>query len=236
MQWRNGGTFAEYVSAPQDALALKPNNVGFEQAAAVPSSGFIAVANLQLGKRIKPGQSVVLNGAAGGVGSIALQLARAHGARVTGVDSTEKLDLVRSLGADHVIDYTQEDFTRRGERYDVIFDVASNLTLSSCKRARTPAGIHVLIGHDHFGRATGRVFGSLPRFMKLMALAPFSRHLPEMSSSMPSKKEVMAVLKEALETGKLTPVIDRTYPLGEAAEALRHLQEGSARGRILIAP
>ena len=236
MQWRNGGTFAEYVSAPQDALALKPNNVRFEQAAAVPSSGFIAAANLQLGKRIQPGQSVLINGAAGGVGSIALQLARAHGARVTGVNSSEKLELLRSLGADHVIDYTREDFTRSGERYDVIFDVASNLTLSSCKRALTPAGIYVLIGHDHFGKASGRVLGSLPRFMVLMALAPFRRHLPQMSSAMPGKQEVMTALKEALESGALTPVIDRTYPLSEAAQALRHLQEGSARGRILLAP
>ena len=236
MQWRNGGSFAEYVAAPQDALVHKPGNVGFEQAAAVPSSGFIAAVNLQLGKRIQAGHSVLINGAAGSVGSIAVQLARAHGARVTAVDTTEKLDLLRRLGADQVIDYTAEDFTRRDERHDFILDVASNLTLSSSKRALKPNGIYVLIGHDHFGTASGRIFGSLPRFIKLMALAPFRRHLPQMSFKLPSKQEVLTVLRQALESGQLTPVIDRIYPLGEAAAALRHLQEGRARGRILLAP
>lgn len=236
MQWRNGGAFAEYVAAPQDALALKPKEVGFEQAAAVPSSGFIAAANLQPGKRLQPGQRVLVNGAAGGVGSIAVQLARAAGAHVTGVDCTEKLEMVRALGADEVIDYTREDFTRRGERYDLVFDVASNLSLRACRRALTATGLYVLIGHDQFGKATGRVFGSLPRFMRLMAMSLFTRHLPGMSFTLPSKREVITTLGEALGAGTLTPVIDRTYPLEEAALALRHLEGGRARGRILVAP
>jgi NADPH:quinone reductase-like Zn-dependent oxidoreductase len=236
LQWRNGGAFAEYVSVPQDELALKPNGITFEQAAAVPTSGFIALLNLENGRLIQPGQSVLVNGAGGGVGTIAVQLAKAYGARVTGVDNTEKMEMVRSLGADHVIDYTQEDFTQRGERYDLVFDVASNLSLSACKRALTPTGIYVLIGHDHFGNAAGRVFGSLPRILKHVALSPFVSQLPDLSFSISSKKDIMVVLKEFLEEGKLTPVVDRTYPLSEVPEAMRYLQGGRARGKIIITP
>ncbi|UCF07033.1 MAG: NAD(P)-dependent alcohol dehydrogenase [bacterium] len=235
-QWRNGGAFAEFVSIPQDALALKPRGITFEQAASVPTSGLIALSNLHGGGRIQPGQSVLINGAGGGVGTIAVQLAKAYGARVTGVDCTEKLEMIRSLGADQVIDYTREDFTQRGERYDLIFDVASNLSLSDCKRALVPTGTYVLIGHDHYGAAAGRIFGSFPRFFKLMALSPFVCQLPKPSFSMPSKKEVMAVLAEFLEAGKLTPVIDRTYPLKEVPEAIRYLQGGGAVGKIIITP
>ncbi len=236
LQWRNGGAFAEYVSAPQDALALKPNGITFEQAAAVPTSGFIALHNLQCAGQIQPGQSVLINGAGGGVGTIAVQLAKAFGARVTGIDRTEKMEMIRSLGADPVIDYTQEDFTRRGERYDLIFDVASNLSLSACKHALMPTGVYVLIGHDHFADAAGRIFGSLPRFLKLVALSPFVRQLPNLNFSMPNKKDVMTVLKQFLEAGKLTPVIDRTYPLNEVPEAMRYLQGGRSRGKIIITP
>lgn len=235
-QWANGGAFAEYVSVPQDALALKPKGISFEQAAAVPTSGLIALNNLQYPRKIQPGQSVLINGAGGGVGSIAVQLAKAYGARVTGVDSTKKLEMVRALGADHVIDYTKEDFTQLGERYDLIFDVASNLSLTDCKRALTPKGIYILIGHDHYGDTGGRVFGSLPRFFKLFALSPFVSQLPEMSFSVPNKKDTMPVLKELLEAGKLTPVIDRVYPLSEVPEAIRYLQEGDARGKIIVTP
>jgi NADPH:quinone reductase-like Zn-dependent oxidoreductase len=236
LQWRNGGAFAEYVSVPQDALALKPNGIAFEQAAAVPTSGFIALHNLQSGGEIQPGQSVLINGAGGGVGTIAVQLAKAYGARVTGVDSTEKMEMVRSLGADHVIDYTQEDFTRRSERYDLILDVASNLSLTASKRALMPKGVYILIGHDHFGDAAGRIFGSLPRFITLVALSPFVSQLPDRNFSIPSKRDVMAVLAEFLEAGKLTPVIDRTYPLEEVPEAMRYLQGGRSRGKIIITP
>jgi NADPH:quinone reductase-like Zn-dependent oxidoreductase len=170
------------------------------------------------------------------VGTIAVQLAKAHGARVTGVDCTEKLEMIRSLGADQVIDYTQENFTQRSERYDLIFDVASNLSLSDFKRVLMPTGIYIFIGHDHYGEAAGRIFGSFPRFFKLMALSLFVRQLPKPSFSTPSKKEVMAVLAEFLEEGKLTPFIDRTYPLKEVREAMRYLQGGHARGKIIITP
>ncbi len=236
MQWRNGGTFAEYVSVPQNVLALKPPNVSFAQAAAIPTSGFIALLNLRFGKLIQPGQRVLINGACGGVGSIALQLAKAYGAIVTGVDRTDKLEMVRSFGADHLIDYTKEDFTRLGQRYDLIFDVASNLSFWDCKRVLTPMGNYVLIGHDHFGKSAGRVFGSVPRMLKLVALSVFVKNLPPADFSIPSKKESMEVLTAFLAAGKVTPIIDRTYPLDQVPEAMRYMQEGNARGKIIITP
>lgn len=232
-QWRNGGAFAEYVSVSQDALALKPGNVTFEQAAAVPTSGLIALRNLQEG-RSGPGRSVLVNGAAGGVGAFAVQLAKAYGAKVTGVDHHTKLDLVRSLGADRVIDYTREDFTRNGERYDLIFDIPGNHSFADCRRALMPEGAYVLIGHDRFGDVGGRRLGSLPHFFKLMALSPFRSQLSTPSSSMPSRKDSMAVLREFLETGRLTPVVDRTYSLEEVPEAIRYLAGGEARGKVVI--
>ncbi len=233
-QWHNGGAYAEYVSVPEDALALKPDNITFEQAAAVPTSGFIALQNLPNEGRLQPGQSVLINGAGGGVGAFAVQLAKAYGANVTGVDSTRKLDMVRSLGADRVIDYTQEDFTQSGVRYDLILDIPGNHPFSDCRRALTPEGTYVLIGHDHYGDAGGRWLGSLPYFIKLVVLSPFVSQLPDLSFSMPSKKDSMAVLKEFIEAGKITPVIDRTYPLSEVPEAIRYLEEGHAQGKVVI--
>lgn len=237
LQWRNGGTFAQYVAAPQDLLALKPAHVTFEQAAAVPTSGIIALQSLQNGRRLQLARHVLINGAAGGVGSIALQIAKAYGAHVTGVDGPEKLEVMRSLGADEVIDYTKEDFTQQeGRRYDLIVDVASTLSLSSCKRAMASNGIYVVIGHDHYGAASGRFLGSIPVMLKCVAMSPFTKHLPKLDFSIPSKQDAMAVLKEMLEAKKLTPVIDRTYPLGQVAEAIQYLQTGRAIGKIIITP
>ena len=236
MGWRNGGTFADYVSVPQDLLALKPGNITFEQAAAVPTAGIIALHNLPTGRRLRAGQHVLINGAGGGVGSMAVQLARAYGARVTGVDGPDKLDMVRSLGANHVVDYTREDFTRGAERYDLIFDVASNLSLSDCRRALTPTGIYVFIGHDHYGKARGRVLGSLPRALGLMALSPFVRQLPTPDLSNPRQSDAMVALKRFIEAGQLTPVVNRTFPLGEVRDALRYLAEGHARGKVVVIP
>jgi NADPH:quinone reductase-like Zn-dependent oxidoreductase len=233
-QWHNGGAYAEYVSVPEDALALKPDNITFEQAAAVPTSGLIALQNLPNEGRVQPGQSVLINGAGGGVGALAVQLAKAYGAHVTGVDNTKKLDMVRSLGADRVIDYTQEDFTQSGERYDLIFDIPGNHPFSACRRVLTPDGIYVLIGHDRFGQGAGRWFGSIPRVLKLVALSPFLSQIPTPNFSMPDKKNQMVYLKELLETEKITPVIDRTYPLSEVPEAIRYLEEGHARGKVVI--
>jgi len=231
-QWRNAGAFAEYVSVAEAALALKPANLTFEQAAAVPTSALIALENLR--DRIQPGQKVLINGAGGGLGTFAVQLAKSYGADVTGVDSEAKLDMVRSIGADHVIDYTQEDFTQGGERYDLILDIPGNHSMSELRRALTPEGTYVLIGHDRFGASGGRFLGSgIPRFLKLLVLSPFVRQ--DMGLRPPKgTKGHLAVLKELLEAGKVTPVIDRTYPLSEVAEAIRYLEAGHALGKIVI--
>lgn len=236
MQWRNAGAFAEYASVPQNCLAHKPKGVTFEQAAVIPTSGIIALFNLGYGDLIKPVHKVLINGAGGGVGSIALQLAKACGATVTGVDRPEKADLLRSLGADHFLDYTLGDVLAGGERYDLIFDVASTLAFPDCKRALTPTGLYILIGHDHFGKVGRRAFGSLPRFFRLTVLTPFNKQLPKLDFKLPNQQKCMAVLKDLLEAGKLSPVIAQSYPLDEVTKALRHLQEGTARGRIVITP
>ncbi|HLU73448.1 MAG TPA: NAD(P)-dependent alcohol dehydrogenase [Nonomuraea sp.] len=232
MQWKNGGAYAEYVAVHQDNLAPKPANVSFEQAACVPTAGLITLLNLPPG----PLGNVLVNGAAGGVGGCALQIAKARGATVTGVEHTAKLDLVRTLGADHVIDYTQEDFTRRGERYDLIFDVPGNRSFAECRRALAPGGTYILIGHDHYGAEGRRVLGSLPRFVGLMTQSMFRPELPKPTRPVPDRKESMAVLAELLESGALTPIVDRAFPLAETADALRYLTEGTARGRIVVTP
>jgi NADPH:quinone reductase-like Zn-dependent oxidoreductase len=204
-QWHNGGTFAEYVSASEDALALKPANVTFEQAAAVPTSGLIALQNVRHQGQVRAGDKVLVNGAGGGVGVFAVQLAKTYGAQVTGVDSGPKLNMLRSIGADRVVDYTREDFTRGSERYDLIVDIPGNHPFAECRRALTPQGRYVLIGHDQFGDVGRRWFGSLPRF-----------------------------LRELLEAGKLTPIVDRTYPLPNVPDAIRYLESGQAQGKVVI--
>jgi NADPH:quinone reductase-like Zn-dependent oxidoreductase len=231
--WRNGGAFAEYASVPEEGLALKPPNITFEQAAAVPTAGYITLLNLPSG-RLRRGQRVLVNGAAGGVGALTVQLAKAHGAHVTGVDHTRKLDLVRSLGADQVVDYTRDDFTRSAERYDLIVDIPGNHSFAACRRALTPDGTYVLIGHDQFGRAGRRWLGSLPRFAKLAALTLFVRHLRRGSSPRLSKEEAMATLRAHVEAGQLTPVIDRTFHLSEAGDAIRYLADGEPVGRVIL--
>lgn len=233
-QWVNGGAYAEYVAAPADGLALKPANVTFEQAASVPTSGMIALHNLHSVGLPKAGEKVLVNGAGGGVGSITVQLAKAGGAHVTAVDSADKFDLLRTLGADRLIDYRQEDFTRGDERYDLIFDVASNLRLSDCTRVLTPTGKYLVIGHDHYGTQGRRIFGSIPKMFGLMARTPFTKHLPATDFGSMNKPELMAVLREHLEAGTLTPVIGKTFPLAAAADALRCLVEGEVQGRIVI--
>jgi NADPH:quinone reductase-like Zn-dependent oxidoreductase len=233
-QWTNGGAYAEYASVPEGALAPKPANVVFEQAAAVPTSGLIALQNLRDEERPQPGQSVLVNGAGGGVGALAVQIAKAYGANVTGVDDTKKLEMVRSLGADRIIDYTREDFTQSGERYDLIFDIPGNHPFSACRRVLGPDGKYVLIGHDRFGQGAGRWLGSLPRVLKGVALSPFVSQLPTPNFSTPAKKDQLVILKDLLEAGKITPVIDRTYPLSEVPEAVRYLEAGHARGKVVI--
>jgi NADPH:quinone reductase-like Zn-dependent oxidoreductase len=231
--WRNGGAFAERAAVPEARLERKPANLTFEQAGAVPTSGSIAVQGVRDEGRLQPGQRVLINGAGGAVGSFAVQLAKAHEAHVTGVDAPGKLDMVRSIGADKVVDYTQEDFTRSGERYDLVLDIAGNHPWSACRRALTPGGTYVLIGHDHFGSSGHRWFGSLGRFFKLMVISPFVSHLhPFRGARDPGDR--LAVLKELIEAGKITPFVDRTFPLSEVPEAIRYLESEQARGKVVI--
>ena len=233
-QWRNGGAYAEYVSVPQECLALKPDTVTFEQAASVPTSGFIALLNLRGARQAFPGQKVLVNGAGGGVGGLALQIAKAYGAHVTAVDTTRKLGMLRSLGADEVIDFIREDFTAGGARYDLIFDVPGNHPFSACKRVLKPEGRYVLIGHESFGAAGKRVLGILPYFFKLMFLSRFVKQLRGPGPPYPTRKEAMAVLGELLETGKITPIIDSTYPMSQAPEAFRHMIEDELHGKVIL--
>ncbi len=223
------GAFAEYVCASADALALKPVNLTFEQAAAVPVAGFTAMQGLRDKGRIQPAQKILINGAAGGVGTFAVQIAKSFGADVTGVCSTRNVELVRSIGADQVIDYTQEDFTRSGQRYALIFDSVGNQPLSACRRALTPAGTLVLVG----GPDKGRWLGPMTRMLKAAVLSRFvSQNLVPLLAHF--RKDDLVVMRELLEAGKVTPVIDRCYPLREVPEAIRYLEEGHARGKVII--
>jgi NADPH:quinone reductase-like Zn-dependent oxidoreductase len=231
-QWKNGGAYAEYVSVREGALAHKPAHVTFEQAAAVATSGLIALENLRVQGRLQAGQKVLINGAAGGVGAVAVQLAKAYGAEVTGVDATAKLDMVLSLGADRVLDYRREDFTRGSERYDLILDIPGNHSLSECRRVLTPNGIYVLVGHDRFG-AGGRWVGLLAPFLRLTVMTPFVSQLPRLRNPRDNTPP-LAVLKDLMQAGKLTPVVDRTFALSEVLPAMRYLAEGHARGKVVI--
>ena len=231
--WGNGGTFAEYAAVPAPKLEPKPANLTFEQDASVLTSGQIAVQGIRDEGRVQQGQRVLINGAGGGVGTTAVQLARAYGANVTAVDGAAKLDMLRSIGADRVLDYTREDFTRSGERYDVVLDIAGNHPWSDLKRSLTPEGTYVLIGHDQYGGSGHRWVGSLGRFFKLMVIAPFVSQLhPFRGAKDPGDR--LVVLKELIEAGKITPVIDRTFPLSEVPEAIRYLESGQVQGKVVI--
>jgi NADPH:quinone reductase-like Zn-dependent oxidoreductase len=231
--WRNGGAFAEYATVPEALLERKPTGLTFEQAAAVPTSGSLAVQHVRDEGRVQPNQRVLINGAGGAVGSFAVQLAKAWGATVTGVDAPEKLDMLRSIGADQVLDYTKEDFTRREERYDFILDIAGNRPWSECRRALKSDGTYVLSGFDQYGRSGHRWFGSLGRFARLIAISPIVRSLhPFRGTKDPGDR--LVVLQELIEAGKVTSVIDRTFPLSKVPEAIRYLESGQARGKVVI--
>ena len=233
-QWNNGGAYADYVAVPEMNLAKKPANVTHEQAAAVPTSGLIALSSLVHQGKLQSGQHVLINGAGGGVGAIAVQLAKALGAQVTAVDAPEKLDMLRALGADHIVDYTREDFTGSDVRYDLVLDIPGNRSFSECRRVLKEEGNYVLVGHDQYGAAGARWLGSLPRFFKLVLRAPFSKNLPPVSFSMPNKRDAMERFAALLAEGKLTPRIDRTFPLKDAAAAIRYLEGGRSVGKVLL--
>ncbi len=234
-QWVNGGAFAEYVAVPQECLALKPDNVSFEQAASVPASGFITLQNLPPASKLGDGREVLINGAGGGVGSLALQIVKSYGARATAVDHTNKLAMLESLGADRVIDYTREDFTLGERRYDFIFDVPGNRPLSACQRVLTAEGSYVPIGHDNYGRSGRRILGLLPYFLYLMFRSRLDQQLGSGNTSLIPKHDAMSVLRELLESGQITPVIDSIYPLSDVHEAFRHMMDDELHGKVILA-
>jgi NADPH:quinone reductase-like Zn-dependent oxidoreductase len=223
------GAFAEYATTPEGQLAPKPANLSFEQAATVPVSGFAALQGLRDVGGIQPGQQVLVIGAAGGVGSFAVQLAKAFGAEVTGVCSTSQAELVRSIGADRVIDYTREDVTDGTRHWDLILDCAGRRTLSQLRRALTPKGTLVIVG----GEGGGRWLGGFDRNLRAVALSRLVGQRLRMLSSKP-RLEDLQTLRELMEAGKLTPVIDRTFPLGETPEAIRQMVEGHRGGGKIV--
>ena len=232
--WMNGGAYAEYAAVPQDYLARKPSNVSFEQAAAVPTAGIIALNNLGGTKRPKR-LTVLVNGAGGCMGPIAVQIAKADGARVTAVDCAEKLPMLRSLGADDVIDYTKVDYLRGGQRYDFILDVVAFRQPDEYRHALTEKGDYIPIGHAHYDDSANRIMGDIPRFAGLLFKAmrdPEKRKNMEM----PKKPVAMEIFRSLLEAGKLAPVIGRTFALTEVVAAMKWMQEGKTVGRAIITP
>lgn len=219
------GGFAEYVCASEDALVLKPESLTFEEAASVPLAALTALHGLRDKGHIQPGQKVLVNGASGGVGTFAVQLAKYFGAEVTAVCSTGNLEMMRKLGVDHVIDYTKEDFTKNGLRYDLILAANGFHSIFDYKRALSPKGIYVMSG------------GTSAQMFQTLLLGPWismtgSKKMASVSSK-PNKKDLI-LIKELLESGKIKPVIDRRYPLSEVAEAIRYLEEGHAKGKVVI--
>jgi NADPH:quinone reductase-like Zn-dependent oxidoreductase len=223
------GAFAEYARAAENNLLPKPANLTFEQSAAVGDSAFTALAAVRDQGKVQPGHKVLINGASGGVGTFAVQIAKSFGASVTGVCSTGNVDIVRSIGADQVIDYTKQDFTRTEQHYDVMLDLVGNRSLSDCRRALTPRGTYVVVGV----RDLGRWFG-LGRQTKALFLSPFVRQRMRVFVVRHNRKDLV-VLKELVEAGKIAPVIDRRYSLSDVPDALRRQGEGHAQGKIVIA-
>ena len=221
------GSFAEYACTSGSALVMKPDNVTFEQAASVPVAAFTALQGLRKGQ-IQPGQKVLVNGAAGGVGTFAVQIAKSFGAVVTGVCSTRNLEMVRSIGADRVIDYTQEDFTNNGNRYDLIFDCVGNHSLSAYRRILNPKGICIMAGGP-----SGRWKMGLARGIKAIVLSWFvSQNLVGILAR--RSQEDLAIMHDLMEAGQVIPVIDRRYRLDDVPEAIRYLEEGHARGKVVM--
>jgi len=226
--WSNG-SYAEYTAAAEDSLALKPANLTFEQAATVPMAGLVALQAIRDHGKVGPGQKVLINGASGGIGTFAVQIAKAFGADVTGVCSTRNAEMVRSIGADRVVDYTKEDFTRSGVQYDFILDNVSNHSLTDLRRALTPTGTLIPNG----GGFDNRWLASGGRIVRAAVLFQFGGQT--LGNFLVSSNHAdLVVLAEMIEAGKVTPVMDRTYPLSETAQAIDHVGKGHARGKVAI--
>ena len=225
------GAFAEYVCVPDDLVEPKPANLTFEQAAAIPLAGNTALTGLRDLERAQPGQRVLVNGASGGVGTFAVQIAKSFGAEVTAVCSTRNADLISLLGADHVIDYTREDFARNGQHYDIVFDLVGNRSLTDCRRALTPEGTLILSGGG-VSRG-GSLVGPLGLIIKAQLVSRFVHHRLLILTTTPNK-ENLATLSKLATSGKLAPAIDRTYPLSETPEAIRYLEVEHARAKVVI--
>jgi NADPH:quinone reductase-like Zn-dependent oxidoreductase len=223
------GAFAEYVCASPDQLAPKPTSLSYAQAAAIPDSGLTALQGLRAIGAIRPGHKVLINGASGGVGTFAVQIAKALGAHVTAVCSTRHIEVVRALGADHVVDYTQDDFTRRGRRYDILFDLAGNRLLADCKRVLNPSGVFV----SSATKAGQNWIGPLVWMLKVVAAGALASQKMTPFIMQPRSEDLLA-LKRLAEAGDLTPHIERSYPLSQAAEAIRHIDQGHAQGKTVI--
>jgi NADPH:quinone reductase-like Zn-dependent oxidoreductase len=221
------GAFAEYVCVPENELRLKPASMTFAEAAAFPQAAVLALQHLRNKRQIEPGQKVLINGAGGGAGTFAVQIAKYFGAEVTGVDSTRKLDMLRSIGADHVIDYTQEDYTKSGQLYDLILDVVAYRSIFDYKRALSPKGVFLYVGGS-----TAAIFQAF--FLGPLISMTGSKKMGVVITQRPNKKEDLEFLTELFEAGKVIPLIDRRYPLSEVPEALRYLEEGHALGKIVI--
>jgi NADPH:quinone reductase-like Zn-dependent oxidoreductase len=223
------GAFAEYTCTSQSAVAMKPPNVTFEQAASVPIAALTALQGLRNKGRIQAGQKVLINGAAGGVGIFAVQIAKSFGADVTGVCSTRNVEMVRSIGADQVIDYTQEDFTKGGQRYDVILDCVSNYSLSACRRVLSSKGTYIIVG----GPSGRWMIDFLGRLIKALVMSWFVSQKLVMLPVRQSQED-LTILHDLMKGGKVTPVIDRCYKLSEVPEAIRYLEGGHARGKVVV--
>ena len=221
------GAFAEYACAAEDKVVAIPENVGFDVAAAVPVAGLTALQGLRDKGHLQPGQKVLINGAAGGIGTFAVQIAKSFGANVTGVCSTKNVELVRSLGADRVIDYTQQDFTQDSERYDVLLDNVGNRTLSAMRRVLSPKGRCIMAG------APKELWAVLSRVVKAFVWSPFLRQEFRFFIAKMNRDD-LTTLGGLIKTGKITPVIDRRYPLAETAAAIAYVEEGHARGKVVI--
>jgi NADPH:quinone reductase-like Zn-dependent oxidoreductase len=222
------GAFAEYACAPESALIRKPATVTFEQAAAIPVAALTALQGLRDTGKLQPGQKVLINGAGGGVGTFAVQIARSMGAEVTGVCSTRNVDLVRSLGADRAMDYTQEDFTRNEQRYDVVLDCVGNHPLAACRRVLTPKGKYVAVGGQ-----SGRWFRPLDRLIAMLVISPFVGQSLVLAQAKRSQEDLTRI-GDLVAAGKVIPVIDNRRGLAEVPEAIRYLEGGHARGKVVI--